>query len=71
VTDEAGILEHKGYRIRVLNWNGRYKAWISRAGVAKVISGFTAGAEISTEWHETHEAAVRAARAAIDSGEVK
>jgi len=71
VSENADSIEHNGYCIRVLNWNGRYKAWISRLHSPKVVSGFTAATEISTDWCDTHADAVLAAKAAIDAGEVR
>ena len=69
MTDEPASIEYKGYRIRVLNWNGQYKAWISKMSSPIVRSGFGGGTEVSSgEWCDTHDAAIAAAKADIDAG---
>jgi len=62
VSDQPASIEYKGYRIRVLNWNGRYKAWISKVGSR-------GGTEVSSgDWCNTHDAAIEAAKADVDAG---
>lgn len=68
VSDHSEEIEHRGYRIRVVSWNGRYAALTRRADGNEILGGVC---EVTTDWLETADSAIAAAKAAIESGEAR
>lgn len=64
-------IEHKGYRITVLAVGGEYEAHTERLDKKTLIAGVSSANTAITHRYEFPQAALAAAKAAIDSGEVK
>lgn len=57
-------VEYRGYEIRVLNWNGRYYAFIQQEGSA---GGEQHAPGEEPRWYESPEQAIAALKSSLDA----
>ena len=64
-------MEHNGYRISVVEEDGRHVAWTERLDGMPLGAGLARATSFGTHPYETAADAIEAARHAIDCGELK
>jgi hypothetical protein len=70
--ERQGAFEYgQHYRVSVQEIDAGFTAWIERLDRGLISSGYSLAEAVGTHHYETPDAAIAAAKAAIDAGEVR
>ena len=70
--ERQGTFEYgQHYRVSVQEIDAGFTAWIERLDRGLISSGYSLAEAVGTHHYETADAAIAAAKAAIDAGEVR